>query len=80
MTPAPAAVIELYETIQVDSDMDCGTYIGGTDVYGADRVVREIAKRAGWELPPRMKLAEREQWLRDRGRESEIDLLGVNGD
>lgn len=80
MTDTPKPIVDLYEQAQVDQDMDAGTYVGGTDQYGIPQVLEAIAKMVGWTLPPRMKLAQREQWLRDRGREAEIDLLGVNGD
>jgi hypothetical protein len=80
MTAMPEKVVELYRMVQVDEDMDCGSYIGGTDVYHVRGVIEEVAKLAGWELPPRMTLAEREQYLRDQGREYDIELLGVMGD
>jgi hypothetical protein len=76
----PQAIIDLYERAQIDSDMDCGTYVGGTDTYGVDHILRALAEDCGWTLPARMKLEQRKQWLRDRDRAEEIEYLGVNGD
>lgn len=75
----PEAIIRLYEQAQVNSDMDCGTYVGGTDHYGIDRILEALAGDCGWTLPPRMDLKAREQWCRDNGREDEIECLGVYG-
>lgn len=74
-TPDP--IVDLYEEAQINEDMDCGTYVGGTDSYGVTRILEAIAQMVGWVLPPKLTMAERQQWLINNGREDEIDLLGV---
>jgi len=76
----PQAIIDLYEQAQVNSDMDGGTYVGGTDHYGVDRILEALAPDCGWTLPARMDRKAREEWCRANGREDEIEYLGVNGD
>lgn len=78
VTPQP--IIDLYEEAQVDADMDDETTLGGNGHYGIDRILEALCVPAGWTLPPRLTLAQREQYLRDRGREQEVEYLGVNGD
>ena len=78
MTPAPDKIRQLYLDIITNADMDNGTYIGGTDVYQADRVLEHIAELAGWELP-QVTCEDLKENLREQGREYDIELLGVNG-
>ena len=71
----PEGILQLYTDAQIDSDMDTGTYVGGTDHYGVDRFLEAIAVMAGWTLPPRMSPEDRVQYLIDNGREDEIEYL-----
>lgn len=75
----PQAIVDLYEVAQINEDMDNGTYVGGTDHYGIARVLEALAEDCGWNLPEPMNLGARKAWLRERGREGEIEYLGVNG-
>lgn len=77
---APEPIIALYQEAQVNTDMDHGTYVGGTDYYAVDRIIEAIASLVGWTLPPRMNLNERKRYLIAAGRRGEIEYLGVNGD
>ncbi|API58480.1 hypothetical protein BSL82_03485 [Tardibacter chloracetimidivorans] len=80
MTIAPVRIVDLYREAQVNEDMDAGTYVGGTDSYGVSRILEAIAEMAGWVLPRRMNLKEREKYLLDAGRADEIEYLGAMGD
>ena len=71
----PQAIIDLYIRSQIDQAMDGPTLLGGNDRYEVKPVLEAIAEMAGWELPPELSFEEMEQYLRDNGREDEIEML-----
>ena len=75
---APFKVVRLYIQTLANADMDSGTYVGGTDVYQADRVIAEVARLAGWTLPD-VTCDMVKDYLTETGQEEYIELLGVNG-
>lgn len=78
MTKAPDKIVDLYLEAQVNEDMDGGTYVGGTDHYGVTTILEAIAEMVGWELPAPMDCDQLEAYLRNNGREDELEYIGVN--
>lgn len=74
---APQDLINLYNEAQIAGDMDSEVNVAGNGMtaHYVQRVIEEVCRMVGIELPPRLTNADAEAILRATGREHEVEYL-----